>query len=274
MSGMALRDLLAFAVEVAEGTGEVTLAHFRSGVDIELKPDTSPVTVADREAERWARNLIEARFPADGIIGEELGSCRTEAPRRWILDPIDGTASYVRGVPLYGVLVAVEEGDQVVAGVLHFPALDETLAAARGEGCLWNGAPARVSEVERLHDALILCTDAEELERRGHEPGWNRLRSRCSMVRTWGDCYGHALVASGRAEAMLDPILARWDAAALRPVVEEAGGVFTDWKGQATHRSDHAISTNAALAGGVRELLGAKRETPAVEAAPAAGKES
>ncbi|MGD8328210.1 MAG: inositol monophosphatase family protein [Acidobacteriota bacterium] len=254
------RDLLDFAVEVARRAGDETLLHFRTDLEVEAKADSSPVTVADRAAEQRARELIIARFPDDGIIGEEHGTTRPDARRRWILDPIDGTLSFVQGVPLYGVLVAVEEGSQSIVGVIHFPALGETVFAALGEGCWWDGSPARVSRVDSIAEALVLCTDAEGIERRGHSDGWNALRARARMVRTWGDCYGHALVATGRAEAMIDPILARWDAAALAPITSEAGGVYTDWSGEPTHLSDSGIATNLALAAAVRRLLGCGRE--------------
>jgi len=255
MSGEPLRNLLEFAVEVAWRAGRVTLAHFQTGIAAEAKADASPVTVADREAERLARELIEARFPQDGILGEEFGATRPDAARRWILDPIDGTRSFVRGVPFYGVMLALEEGGEAVLGVLHFPALGETVYAARGEGCWWDGRRARVSAVDRLEDAVVLTTDVENIEARGFGAGWERLRRRVSFVRTWGDCYGHALVATGRAEAMLDPILSPWDAAALRPIVEEAGGVYTDWTGNPTHLGESGVSTNAALSAEVRRLL-------------------
>lgn len=251
------RQLLDFALDIAHRAGRETLRHFQTRLRVETKADASPVTIADRAAETLARELIEARFPDDGIIGEEFGQRNPKAARRWILDPIDGTLSFVRGVPLYGVLVAVEEGNEAVVGVLHFPALTETVCAARGEGCWWNDAPARVSEVTDIEQALVVCTDSEEIERRGHAESWTALRHRAAMVRTWGDCYGHALVATGRAEVMVDPILARWDAAALKPVVEEAGGVYTDFSGVATQLSDSGISTNQALAAEVRDLLGA-----------------
>ena len=249
-------ELLDIALDVARRAGKITLEHFQTDLAVDTKEDRTVVTIADRSAERLARDLIEERFPDDGIVGEEFGSSRPEAARRWLLDPIDGTLSFIHGVPLYGVLIAVEEGDDATVGVLHFPALDETVYAARGEGCWWNGRPATVSSVDRVEEALVLTTRAEELEERGHSTGWDELRARAGLVRTWGDCYGHALVATGRAEAMLDPILARWDAAALLPVVEEAGGSYTDWAGRSDHTSGSGISTNAALASEVRGILG------------------
>jgi histidinol phosphatase-like enzyme (inositol monophosphatase family) len=250
-------ELLEIALDVARQAGDRTLRHFQAITEVEIKSDSSPVTVADREAEQLARKLIEQRFPDDGIVGEEFGRTNVDAERTWILDPIDGTLSFVQGVPLYGVLVAVEEGPDAIVGVMHFPALGESVYAAAGEGCWWNGEPASVSDVVSIEEALVVCTNAEEIERRGHRTGWDDLRHRARMVRTWGDCFGHALVATGRAEAMIDPILARWDAAALKPIVEEAGGVYTDWSGRATQHADSGISTNRALAQEVRRILGA-----------------
>jgi histidinol phosphatase-like enzyme (inositol monophosphatase family) len=259
MAHERIADLLEFAVEVAESAGSVTLEHFRTELAVESKADASPVTVADRAAERACREMIERRFPDDGILGEEYGETRSDAPRRWVLDPIDGTLSFVRGVPLYGVLVAVEEEGHDLLGVIHMPALAETVAAARGEGCWHDGSRARVSSIDRVEDALLLTTDAESVVAEGLGAAWASLATRSRLTRTWGDCYGHALVATGRAEAMVDPVLAPWDAGPLRTVVEEAGGVFTDLSGTSTHRAASGISTNAALAEAVRTGLAVER---------------
>ena len=250
---------LEFAVEAAERAGRVILGHYQSDLRPESKGDGSPVTAADREGEELLRGFIEARWPADGILGEEHGSCRPQAPRCWVLDPIDGTRTFVRGVPLFGVLVALVERGTPVVGVVHFPALAETVSAARGLGCWWNGRRARVSAIDRIEEALVLTTSVELDEAHGRGEGWHRLRARAGMARTWSDCYGYALVATGRAEAMADPIMAPWDVAALVPVVEEAGGVFTDWDGRPGYPATSAVATNAALAAEVRELLGAGR---------------
>ena len=242
-------------MEVAWRAGRVTLAHFQTGVTAETKSDLSPVTVADRAAEQLARELIEARFPNDGIVGEEFGEVRPESTRRWILDPIDGTRSFVHGVPLYGVLIAVEDDHEAVVGVMHFPALQETVYGALGEGAWWNGRRALVSDTSHMENALVLTTSYEGIDAHGHAAGWKRVCKRAGQARTWGDCYGHALVATGRAEGMFDPQMALWDSAALRPIIEEAGGVFTDWQGQHTHRGGSAISTNTALARELRTLI-------------------
>lgn len=255
MSAASPAELMEFAMDAVARAGAVTLQHYQTALAAETKGDATPVTIADREAERTLRALIAARFPHDGILGEEFGAIRPDAPRRWILDPIDGTRSYIRGVPLYGVLLAVEEAGAVMVGVAHFPALRETVAAACGLGCWWNGRRARVSDVARLEDSLILTTDVEKMEELGMGAAWNAVRARAGAARTWGDCYGHVLVATGRAEAMLDPVLAPWDVAALSPIVEEAGGVFTDWAGNRTHRGSSGIATNAAVAAEVRAAL-------------------
>ena len=258
MNREPFKNLLEFAiaVEVAWRAGRAALAHYQTGIAAEAKPDLSPVTLADRNAEQIARELIASKFPGDGIIGEEYGAIRPDATRQWILDPIDGTRTFVRGVPLFGSLLALQEDGEPVLGVMYFPAMEESVYAALGEGCWWNGRRALVSDEVQLDRALVLTTDIENIEKAGFTAGWNRVRSHAGLVRTWGDCYGHALVATGRAEAMFDPFMSIWDAAALRPIIEEAGGVFTDWRGNATHTGGSAVSTNTALAREIRTLLG------------------
>jgi len=213
------------------------------------------VTAADRAAERAARDWIERRFPDDGILGEELGLARPDAARRWILDPIDGTKSFVRGVPLWGTLVAVAEGHEVLAGAAFFPAVEELLVAARGGGCWWNGARAAVSEVSALGDATVLGTDAGFADRTARRDAWAALTREAALARTWGDAYGYLLVATGRAEVMVDDVVSAWDVAAILPIIEEAGGVLTDWTGARTAFGGDAIATNAALATAVRGRL-------------------
>jgi histidinol-phosphatase len=245
------------AADVARLAGDVALRHFRTALTVESKADGSPVTVADREAERVARGWLEARFPHDGILGEEFGTTRPTAARRWILDPIDGTKTFVRGVPLWGTLVAAVEGDNVVAGAAYFPAIDELIAAAPGVGAWWNGSRCSVSSVASVADATVLTTD----ERFRHAPdrldGWIRVADRSLISRSWGDCYGYLLVATGRAELMVDGVMAPWDAAPFLPIVEEAGGVLTDWTGRRTAFGGSTIASNSALAAAARELLGA-----------------
>lgn len=253
MGEPALRDLLEVAVEAARAGGQRTLAHFNAGVGVESKADGSPVTVADRESEAAIRRVISRAFPDHAILGEEDGETAGTAPYRWIVDPLDGTHTFVRGVPLYGTLVAVEVRDEPLVGVIHLPALDETLAAARGLGCTWNGRPCRVSATDRLDAALLVVTD--ERVARARSDAYERLAARTAMQRTWADCYGYALVATGRAEIALDPLMNVWDCAALLPIVEEAGGRFTDWSGRRTIRGGESVATNGALHDAVLQTL-------------------
>jgi histidinol-phosphatase len=241
------KDLLDFAVDAAWQAGKITLEYFQTRIAIDSKADDSPVTVADRRAEERLRELIAARFPDHGILGEEFGEANPGSRARWILDPIDGTASFVRGVPIFGVMVALEIDGDATVGVLNFPALGEMVYAARGEGCYWNGRRARVSEVDDLEDALVLATSVSAMPTYGRGDAYARLEAASRMQRTWGDCYGYALVATGRAEVMLDPVMNIWDTAALLPILEEAGGTLTDWSGVRTHRAPEALATNGRL---------------------------
>jgi histidinol phosphatase-like enzyme (inositol monophosphatase family) len=253
------QGLMEAAAEVARKSGDVALDFFRKGVTVDIKGDGTPVTVADRTAEHTARTWIEKHFPEDGILGEEFGETRAGARRRWILDPIDGTKTFIRGVPLWGTLVAVAEGERILAGAAYFPPVGELLVAAPGAGCFWNHRPTRVSTVSDLSQAVVLSTEQRFLQYPERGTAWRALAAKASMDRTWGDCYGYLLVATGRAEVMVDEILSPWDAAALQPIIEEAGGVFTDWTGKRTSFGGNAIATNGALDAQVRELLGAKR---------------
>jgi histidinol phosphatase-like enzyme (inositol monophosphatase family) len=248
--------LFAAVSEVAQLAGAEALKHFRGRLEVEAKADGSPVTRADRDAERVVRDWVERHFPDDGILGEEFGETRPGARRRWLVDPVDGTRAFVKGVPLWGTLVAVAEGERVLAGAAEFPALGERLVAARGAGCWWNGARCEVSSVASLTEATVLATDVGFLRTPERGERWRALATRAANARTWGDCYGYLLVAIGRAELMADGRLSPWDAAALQVAVEEAGGVFTDWSGHATAFSDGAVATNAALATELRRALG------------------
>lgn len=252
---MTQSTILEAVHEAARICGESALAHFRTAVAVEWKPDGSEVTRADREAETAARDWIERRFPGDAIVGEEFGSSGGEGRRRWFIDPIDGTRSFVRGVPLWGSMVAVEEGGVVLAGAINCAATGDFVVAARGEGCWHNGVRASVSTVASLGLATVLGTDQRFRSNPARLPRWIDLCRQVAIARSWGDCYGYVLVATGRAELMVDDRLSPWDVAALVPIIEEAGGVLTDWNGQ-PGMGDNAVASNAALADQLRHLLG------------------
>jgi histidinol-phosphatase len=242
-----LEALLEFAVGLARAAGEITLRYFRQSFTADRKADGSFVTQADCEAERFIRARIEEAFPHDSVLGEEEATRAGSSGRQWIIDPVDGTYSFVHGVPLYGVLLALEQADETCLGVVNLPALGEMVYAARGLGCFWNESRARVSATATLEDGLLLSTDFGTCERYGFGESARRLAQLAGARRTWGDCYGHILVATGRAEVMLDPVMNVWDCAPLLPILEEAGGTFTDWRGERTIRGGNAISTNGVL---------------------------
>ena len=242
-----LQQLREFAVELARGAGEITLKYFRKRPETSTKTDGSYVTIADREAEAYVRRQIAERFPDDGIVGEEEGESAGRSGRRWIVDPIDGTFAFVHGVPFYGVLIGLEIDGEPSVGVVNIPALDEMVSAAKGVGCFLNDEPARVSNTARLEDALLLSTDFTAAARYGFGRATELMQQRAKASRTWGDCYGYVLVATGRADVMLDPVMNLWDCAALLPIVEEAGGSFTDWRGVRTISGGNSIATNGKL---------------------------
>lgn len=247
-------DLLSAVAEAARVAGRIALGHFKNNISVEIKPDGSPVTAADREAERAVRDWLGARFPQDGILGEEFGESAGTG-RVWYVDPIDGTKSFVRGAPLWGSMVAVAEGSQVLAGAIFCPAVDELVAAARGQGCFLNGSRCHVSSCATLAESTILATSELFLANPERAPRWSALGARVAVARTWGDCYGYVQVATGRAELMVDDRLSPWDTASLIPIIQEAGGVFSDWRGRAGLDGGDAIASNALLADVFREAL-------------------
>jgi histidinol phosphatase-like enzyme (inositol monophosphatase family) len=254
-------DRLQLALVAAREAGEITLRYFRrDNFEVEYKADASPVTVADREAEQHLRRRISAAFPDDGIVGEEFPAVEGSSGFRWILDPIDGTKSFVTGVPLYGTLIGVEHEGQGVLGVVLCPGLDECVYACRGRGA-WSicggepPQPARVSNRDRLAEAVFVTTEVRGFDLRGDLASYLELERSTRLTRTWGDCYGYMLVATGRADIMIDPVMNVWDAAAVQPIVEEAGGTFTDWKGQPTIHGGDGIATNGKLLADVLRIV-------------------
>ena len=241
---------LDLARSAALEAGRLTLNYFQqANYEIESKSDASPVTIADRSAEQLLRERIAAGFARDGILGEEFGAVDGTSGFRWILDPIDGTKSFIHGVPLYGTMVAVEHEGRAVVGVVVMPALNEGVFASTGQGAwLFRGdsrpEPARVSTRSRLSEGLFVTSAVDSFADRGAAAALESLQKTAAITRTWGDCYGYLLVATGRAEVMIDPVLNVWDAAAVQPIVEEAGGTFTDWQGTPTIHAGEAIATN------------------------------
>lgn len=264
MDPAAVEERLSVALEASESAAGFVMRHYLDPMlGVDLKADASPVTIADRGAEEMLRRDLLAAFPQDAVMGEEFGETLGTSGYRWVLDPVDGTKSFVHGVPLFGMLIGLQFGGDNVAGICRIPALGEVVYARRGGGCWWQRtgeSPRRagVSPVATLRESLFCFTAVEGFSQIGRLDALTGLSAATRLSRSWGDCYGHILVATGRAEVMVDPLLAEWDASALIPIVEEAGGVFMDWTGKSTALGGNGISTTPALRDAVLQLL--KRE--------------
>ncbi|WP_216826441.1 inositol monophosphatase family protein [Euzebya pacifica] len=239
-----MQDLMEFAVDIARDAGRVILGHYRdSSLAVDHKADDSPVTVADRAAETLLRQRITAAFPDDAIVGEEHDDVPGTSGRTWYLDPIDGTKSFVHGVPLFTTLIACDDADGPLVGLIAAPALEEITVAGRGAGCFHQDAPARVSQTTDLSRAYVMTS--------GFEWWPDHLRERAATspftMRTWGDGYGYSLVATGRVEAMIDPEAAVWDLAPLPVIMTEAGGRFSSLDGGTSAHAQSALASNGHL---------------------------
>jgi len=251
----AFHGRVAFALSLAAAASRETLKYFRtSEFQVERKSDRSPVTLADKQAEQVVRGMVSESFPSDAILGEEFGSVSGTSEFEWIIDPIDGTKSFISGVPLYSTLVGMTVSGEPQIGVIAIPALGEIVIAAKGLGA-WYGqstggglAPVlvqtHVSKQSKLSDGLIVTSQVDNFSRRKAESAYRELEAEAYVSRTWGDGYGYLLVATGRAEAMIDPIVNPWDVAAVAPVIEEAGGRFSSWADKFDIRAGHCIGSN------------------------------
>jgi histidinol-phosphatase len=242
------------AVEAARAAGEVALKYYRTGFDISIKADETPVTQADREAERVIVEILGRAFPDHGVLGEEFGG-RGPSAVRWIIDPIDGTRNFVRRIPVWATLIALEEHGEVTAGVIHNPVTAELFTARRGAGAFANGDRISVSAVDDLEPATLVHAGLRLLRRAGWWDGFVRLVDHTERQRGFGDFLGYTLVAEGKAEIYAEVDLKPWDLAACKILIEEAGGRFTDFAGEPTIYSGTALATNGRLHDRVLSLL-------------------
>jgi len=255
-----LRNRYEVAIEAAQRAGQLALRYFdQDDLAVEWKTDastaSSPVTLADRQAEQSLREALLGRFPRDGFWGEEFGQVAGDSGYRWIIDPIDGTRNFVRGIPLWGTLVGLEYRGEMSAGVVVFPALNVVYRALRGEGAFRNDRPIRVSEVTQLQEGMLFYSGASWFLGSGCRDAFIELCLRSQRQRGFGDCYGFVLIAQGSGEAMIDYGVHPWDVAALVPIIEEAGGRFTDWSGQPTiHRPD-VLASNGKVHQEILDIL-------------------
>jgi histidinol-phosphatase len=238
-------DDLALALELADLADEITLRRFGAAdLVVETKPDLTPVTEADKAVERALRERIAAARPEDSVVGEEFGTDDGAGPRRWILDPIDGTKSYVRGLPTWATLIGLSVDDEVTVGVVSMPALRKRWWASRGAGAFADGRPIHVSGVDALADSQMAWSGIEDWDAIGRLDALVALGRACWRTRGVGDAWQYMLVAEGSAEIALDPEVKIWDLAAIMLVIEEAGGRFTDLSGARTPAGGSGIATN------------------------------
>ena len=249
-----MREFIDFSQQLAIASGEVIKRYFRSDIAVERKADESPVTIADRQAEAIMRDMIMRRYPTHGILGEEYGIHNDGAEFQWVLDPIDGTKSFVSGTFLFGTLIGLLRGGQPIVGVIHHPITSHLLIGAGGEARL-NDKPVRVRDANDLSEAVLLYTDYLDVGRYRDEEAFLRLLRRASVNRTWGDCHGYFLLSTGYADIMLDPIMHLWDIVALLPIVQGAGGVITAWDGGDPLSNNGMIAATPGLHGQVLEML-------------------
>lgn len=244
---MDLTPYRTFLHELATASGDFIRPYFaQPGLAVETKDDTSPVTAADRGAEELMRRLIASRYPSHGVIGEEHGSDRPDVEWVWVLDPIDGTKTFITGVPLWGTLIALLHQGQPVLGAIHQPVLGQ-LCVGDGAATLLNGRPVRMRDCDRIEEATLLTSDWLMPAQHRHGPAFAALAGRARLARTWGDCYGYLLLAAGWADVMCDPVMNPWDIAALVPVIRGAGGVITDWRGGEPYPADSTVAAGPAL---------------------------
>lgn len=261
------------ARDAARLAGRIALRYFESSgpggsatgslhqLEVAWKANLSPVTIADREAERTLRELLLSRFPRDGFWGEEFGELPGESGYRWIIDPIDGTRNFLRGIPLWGTLVGLEYRGEMIAGIVAFPALGYVYHALRGEGAFRDGQRLHVSQIASLEQGQLFYSGASWFLAGPCRDAFVALCLGTQRQRGFGDCFGFVLVAQGAGEAMLDYGVHPWDIAALVPIIEEAGGRFSDWSGQSTiHRPD-VLASNGKVHDEILQLL--RRHLPA-----------
>ncbi len=246
-------ELIPFIKYLSSESGKIIKSYYRVPISIDIKADNSPATIADKKAEEFLRNSISKEFPEHGILGEEFGEINPDAEFKWILDPIDGTKSFICGTPLFGTLIALLKDGKPILGAINFPILNELMIGDNSSTRL-NDNPVKVRDCSNISKAVLLTTDLKSLDKH-LQKGFNNLVSKVSMIRGWGDCYGYYLIASGYADIMIDPVMSVWDTMALIPVIRGAGGIITDMKGADPAKGTSIIASASGLHSEVIKLL-------------------
>ncbi len=241
------RTRYELAVDAARRAGDLARAYYESSFEVEHKADSSPVTVADKAAEKLIREAVTAAFPSDGFLGEEFGDQPGRSGFRWIIDPIDGTKSFIRHVPIWATLIGLEYQGEQIAGVAYIPVFDMMYRALRGDGAYHNERRVRVSDIGTLAESSLCYSSMGWFTRAGREQVFHTLYKQTKRQRGHGDFYGFVLVAEGAADVMVEHGVNPWDVAATKAIVEEAGGTFTDWNGNPTINTPDVLATNGKL---------------------------
>lgn len=240
-------EFLPQAVRIAEEAAAIAASYFRQALLIETKADHSPVTIADKKGEEHIREELAKNFPGHGIIGEEFGSEALDADFVWSIDPIDGTRSFIRGIPLFGTLLGLLHRRRVVMGIMVLPILEETYTAVLGKGTFCNEQRMHVSATQVLESAVVSVGDVNCFEAAGKMPYMHKVMESAELVRGYTDCFGHSLLLRGAIDAMIDPVVAPWDVIPIACLVQEAGGEFFDFDGGQTLQTTSFISCTPAL---------------------------
>ncbi len=241
-----IEEYKKFAKKLADASARIINNYYRTKIQIEVKEDLSPVTLADKKSEEAMRELIMKEYPGHGILGEEFGNYNPEAEFKWILDPIDGTKSFICGTPLFGTLIALLKNGDPVLGAINLPVLNEFLIGDNYSAEL-NNKKVRVRNCDSLSSAVMLVTDIPDIEKFQNINRFNALVKKVKLLRNWGDCYGYYLVAAGFADIMIDPIMSPWDTMALIPVIRGAGGIITDYHGNDPVKGNSIIASSQSI---------------------------
>jgi myo-inositol-1(or 4)-monophosphatase len=247
-------EYLDFIKLLTQNSTKIIKKYFRGSYQIEIKSDRSPVTIADKKVEEMMRELIIKEYPEHGILGEEFGHHNPDAEFKWVLDPIDGTKSFVCGVPIFGTLIALMKNGRPLLGVINLPILNEMLIG-NNEKTELNGQQVKVRECENLYSAVLLTTDHLHHAQYGNTQNFEKLIKKVQLYRSWGDCFGYYLLATGYADIMVDPIMSSWDTMALIPIIKGAGGRISDYSGKDPLKGDSIVASNEKLHSQVISLM-------------------
>jgi myo-inositol-1(or 4)-monophosphatase len=249
-----LKEKKKFCLYLAEESGKIIRSYWRTDLKVDNKMDSSPVTIADKKSEEVMRELIMKEFPDHGILGEEFGEYKPDSEYQWVLDPIDGTKSFICGTVTFGTLIALMNNKEPILGVIHQPILKQFLIGDNSTSLL-NGNPVHVRNCTKISDAVLLSTDLLNIEEYQNKKGFDSLMHQVKLFRMWGDCYGYYLVATGYADIMIDPIMNPWDLLALIPVIKGAGGTITDYHGNNPVKGNSIVATGGSIHQTVIEII-------------------